>query len=93
MATVILPIYTQAANKEEGDATQDGVSVFFTRGQIRVASCRCYSYSLGRCLHLSFGHADEGKDGKVLALTIKKRRGEKDTTSWWSGVLEGDDAW
>eukprot|EP00904_Undaria_pinnatifida_P007904 jgi/Undpi1/4243/HiC_scaffold_16.g07609.m1 len=36
---------------------------------------------------------DEGKDGKVLALTIKKRRGEKDTTVWWSGVLEGDDAW
>lgn len=38
-------------------------------------------------------YADEGKDGKMLALTIKKRRGEKDTTVWWSGVLEGDDAW
>lgn len=37
--------------------------------------------------------ADEGESGKMLTLTIKKRRGPKDTTAWWSGVLEGDDKW
>ncbi|CAM9265090.1 unnamed protein product [Ascophyllum nodosum] len=36
---------------------------------------------------------DDGESGKVLALTIKKRRGPKDTTVWWSGVLEGDHKW
>lgn len=37
---------------------------------------------------------DEDSMGKkVLALTLKKRREEKDCTAWWSGVFEGDDTW
>lgn len=66
-------------------------------GQIEYTSWLCvdvlfrFPWSLLR--HLAFVIADEGKNGKILALTIKKRRGEKDTTAWWSGVLEGDDAW
>lgn len=38
-------------------------------------------------------HSDENDDGKMLALTVKKRRAPRDKTSWWSGVLEGDDKW
>ncbi|CAM9140048.1 unnamed protein product [Ectocarpus sp. 12 AP-2014] len=36
---------------------------------------------------------DENDDGKMLALTVKKRRAAQDKTAWWSGVLEGDDKW
>ncbi|CAM9285343.1 unnamed protein product [Discosporangium mesarthrocarpum] len=36
---------------------------------------------------------DEFNGSKFLALTLMKRRDEKDRTSWWSGVLEGDDKW
>ncbi|CAN0045483.1 unnamed protein product [Ectocarpus sp. 6 AP-2014] len=36
---------------------------------------------------------DENDDGKMLALTVKKRRAARDKTAWWSGVLEGDDKW
>ncbi|CAN0227249.1 unnamed protein product [Pylaiella littoralis] len=36
---------------------------------------------------------DENDSGKMLALTVKKRRAPHDKTAWWSGVLEGDDKW
>lgn len=36
---------------------------------------------------------DENENGKMLALTLKKRRAPQDKTAWWSGVLEGDDKW
>lgn len=37
--------------------------------------------------------SDEDSRGKMMALTIKKRRDSDDSTAWWSGVLEGDDKW
>lgn len=52
-----------------------------------------HRFHLTSACPIMFYCADESDDGKMLALTIKKRRGAKDTTEWWSGVLEGDDKW
>lgn len=51
-----------------------------------------HTHLLFHCQQL-FLISDENENGKMLALTVKKRRAAHNKTSWWSGVLEGDDKW